>query len=273
MRSDEITFDPDYQYVLVINGKPATQYSDYISAKWEMEMLRKSNPQGQYEIRKQVCKLVPAPDPKKPLEEKWSAKYKKSINCSNPKGFSQRAHCQGRKKRLKEDQQDVEHVKKIIYKFLAFAKASLELDSLPKIKFYAVVPERDQPTFGRYHNDTHTLEVGIVNRQPMDILRTIAHELVHYRQQQDNVLGHGSGETGSPEENEANAGAGILMREFGKLHPKLFREAPIVSETIRKVGNKYRLVSKKSGRNLGTYNTRAEAKKRERQVQYFKHKK
>jgi hypothetical protein len=32
------------------------------------------------------------------LEEKWSAKYKKSINCNNPKGFSQRAHCQGRKK-------------------------------------------------------------------------------------------------------------------------------------------------------------------------------
>jgi pyrimidine deaminase RibD-like protein len=32
------------------------------------------------------------------LNEKWSQKYKKSINCSNPKGFSQRAHCQGRKK-------------------------------------------------------------------------------------------------------------------------------------------------------------------------------
>jgi len=30
--------------------------------------------------------------------EKWTKKYKKSINCSNPKGFSQRAHCQGRKK-------------------------------------------------------------------------------------------------------------------------------------------------------------------------------
>lgn len=32
------------------------------------------------------------------LKEKWSTKYKKSINCNNPKGFSQRAHCQGRKK-------------------------------------------------------------------------------------------------------------------------------------------------------------------------------
>lgn len=31
--------------------------------------------------------------------ETWSKKYKKSINCSNPKGFSQRAHCAARKKR------------------------------------------------------------------------------------------------------------------------------------------------------------------------------
>lgn len=32
------------------------------------------------------------------IEEKWSQKYKKSINCDNPKGFSQKAHCAGRKK-------------------------------------------------------------------------------------------------------------------------------------------------------------------------------
>ena len=33
------------------------------------------------------------------LQEKWSEKYKKSIDCNSPKGFSQRAHCQGRKKK------------------------------------------------------------------------------------------------------------------------------------------------------------------------------
>jgi hypothetical protein len=32
------------------------------------------------------------------LKEKWSAKYKRSINCNRPRGFSQRAHCAGRKK-------------------------------------------------------------------------------------------------------------------------------------------------------------------------------
>ncbi len=33
------------------------------------------------------------------IDEKWSQKYKSSIDCSNPKGFSQKAHCQGKKKK------------------------------------------------------------------------------------------------------------------------------------------------------------------------------
>jgi predicted RNA-binding Zn-ribbon protein involved in translation (DUF1610 family) len=32
------------------------------------------------------------------LDEKWSKKYKSSINCSHPKGFSQKAHCAGKRK-------------------------------------------------------------------------------------------------------------------------------------------------------------------------------
>ena len=39
----------------------------------------------------------------KKMNEGWSDKYKKSIDCSNPKGFSQRAHCQGRKKKVSEE--------------------------------------------------------------------------------------------------------------------------------------------------------------------------
>lgn len=33
------------------------------------------------------------------MEEKWSQKYKNSIDCNDPKGFSQRAHCQGKNKK------------------------------------------------------------------------------------------------------------------------------------------------------------------------------
>jgi len=39
---------------------------------------------------------------KKKIDEAWSKKYKDSINCSNPKGFSQKAHCDGKKKKMSE---------------------------------------------------------------------------------------------------------------------------------------------------------------------------
>jgi hypothetical protein len=39
----------------------------------------------------------------KVISEKWTQKYKSSINCSHPKGFSQKAHCAGKKKH-NEDQ-------------------------------------------------------------------------------------------------------------------------------------------------------------------------
>jgi hypothetical protein len=37
------------------------------------------------------------------VTEKWSQKYKSSINCSDPKGFSQKAHCAGKKKNESEE--------------------------------------------------------------------------------------------------------------------------------------------------------------------------
>jgi hypothetical protein len=62
-------------------------------------------------------KIVITKDQLETLLEKWTKKYKRSINCNNPKGFSQRAHCQGKKKNLKESKtaQDIpEENKKIL---------------------------------------------------------------------------------------------------------------------------------------------------------------
>ena len=42
------------------------------------------------------------------VKEGWSDKYKKSIDCDNPKGFSQKAHCAGKKKEVKEAFKDGE---------------------------------------------------------------------------------------------------------------------------------------------------------------------
>ena len=54
-------------------------------------MFGGGNPADKLSIRKGVAE-------EQELDEKWSQKYKSSINCSHPKGFSQRAHCAGKKK-------------------------------------------------------------------------------------------------------------------------------------------------------------------------------
>ena len=47
---------------------------------------------------KEILSMIADMRKKIGLDEAWSAKYKRSIDCDNPKGFSQRAHCAGRKK-------------------------------------------------------------------------------------------------------------------------------------------------------------------------------
>lgn len=56
--------------------------------------MLESHIRGLLEIYKSMRDHVPQDY----LEEKWSAKYKRSINCDRPRGFSQKAHCAGRKK-------------------------------------------------------------------------------------------------------------------------------------------------------------------------------
>jgi len=46
-------------------------------------------------------------------ESKWTKKYKDSIDCSNPKGFSQRAHCQGLKKKKMKKSQVIQELNKV----------------------------------------------------------------------------------------------------------------------------------------------------------------
>jgi len=103
----------------------------------------------------------------------------------------------------------------------------LGLKSLPEIKLVKHVQDTSQPTFGRYDNEEHNLTVGLNNRHPLDIIRTLAHELVHYKQDIEGRLDDMSGETGSPIENEANALAGIVMRNLNKKHPEFFNADPI----------------------------------------------
>lgn len=132
---------------------------------------------------------------------------------------------------LNEDIKGIEHHKKtfmdMFKKFLPIAMHYIKLKSLPKMKFEAHIHDDIQPTFGKYENAEKTLHVALMNRHPNDILRTLAHELVHYKQDTEHELEPDSGTTGSPHENEAHAIAGIVMRHFNKKYPEYLSSTPI----------------------------------------------
>ena len=119
-------------------------------------------------------------------------------------------------------------VSKFVNSFIDFAVDYLELDERPTIKIHTNVDAaKSDKSFGGYGG--HNIEVYAGNRHPMDLLRTIAHELVHYRQDLRNQLHADSGKDGSEHENEANSVAAIILRRWGKLHPEAFGLESIIA--------------------------------------------
>ena len=119
----------------------------------------------------------------------------------------------------------------LVQEFIQHTATELGIDPLPKIHLHTD-PEwsTSNQSFGRYDPDSHTLNVSMPNRHILDVLRTVAHELVHCSQnQQYNGLPDDAGETGSRWENDANARAGIIMRDWANTHPEHF-ELPALGE-------------------------------------------
>ena len=118
--------------------------------------------------------------------------------------------------------------------FVSFASDRLGLKSLPTIRY------KDQgerfASFGGYNPSTSEIVIQTKDRHPMDVLRTLAHELVHHKQREngeitdDNV--EESGKTGSKIENHANAKAGAMMRDFRNGREHLFDSGPLVEEFL-----------------------------------------
>jgi len=114
---------------------------------------------------------------------------------------------------------------KLAKEFVKFTVKELGLKSLPKnIKFEGDDYSAQHLTFGTYNPSTDEVVVVKGQRHPIDVLRTLAHELVHHKQREDGQ--ELDGEDGSNTENEANATAGQLMRKFRTLHPEIFNVGP-----------------------------------------------
>lgn len=110
----------------------------------------------------------------------------------------------------------------ILKRFQVFLKQQLHLTyDIPIILVDDAEFAKKIGAFGEI-SSKNVIYISIINRHPMDILRTVAHEYVHYKQYMEKSIHHRSSNAGSPTENQANAKAGELMRKYGQLYPELF---------------------------------------------------
>jgi len=135
---------------------------------------------------------------------------------------------------MNEDSDQLDHEKfgPMLDTFVQFASKKLGIQSLPQI---SLQKDEMQTSFGGYSPQNKSIVVVTKNRHPMDVYRTVAHELVHHKQNEDGNLGKdiaAEGSTGSPIENEANAEAGKIMRWFAKKNPDAFKSNQIVESVI-----------------------------------------
>jgi hypothetical protein len=115
--------------------------------------------------------------------------------------------------------------------FVSFASKRLGIKSLPTVG-YKQDTDDDFSSFGAYRPSEKSIVVATKNRHPMDIFRTVAHELVHHKQNEEGRIKDVAkeGSTGSPIEDEANAQAGVLLRHYAKENPTTFGASSLVEE-------------------------------------------
>jgi hypothetical protein len=111
--------------------------------------------------------------------------------------------------------------------FVEYATKRLKLKEQPKVTLVED-PEfsRQNHSLGGYNVDSKEIFVATEGRLTADILRTIAHEMVHRKQDEMGLIGDSvrDGATGSQVENKANSVAAILLREYGKLNKTIYNE-------------------------------------------------
>ena len=101
---------------------------------------------------------------------------------------------------------------------LLLCKRELDLQEMPAIDLVNDVDAiGNGSSFGEFDGGIRVVTKG---RHPMDVMRTLAHELVHWKQKTEHMELDGA--DGSDTENQANSVAGVIMRKFGQMYPEYF---------------------------------------------------
>lgn len=81
-----------------INTKGMFERIEKVDGKYVVYPKSGGDRLGTHDTYEDALNQLQAIEASKARNEDWSEKYKRSIDCNNPKGFSQKAHCQGKKK-------------------------------------------------------------------------------------------------------------------------------------------------------------------------------
>ena len=79
----------------------------------------------------------------------------------------------------------VDSIHKTLPDFVKFACDYLDIPDHPRIDIVDSVPGAEGVTFGAYKPEENTIYLVVQGRHPRDAMRTLAHELVHYKQDQE----------------------------------------------------------------------------------------
>ena len=109
--------------------------------------------------------------------------------------------------------------KLIVVKFLKFVNDELNINTPFKVKL-ATHRDDDLKTYAYYDKSQGFVKVYVPGRGVADVLRSLAHELVHHLQNQRQELDVDHPDIGGKIEDEANSVAGQLVKKFGYANPQ-----------------------------------------------------
>jgi len=120
---------------------------------------------------------------------------------------------------------------RLLKDFITFCQKKLILKSFPSLIFYS--KKAEGMTTGSFDIDGNEIHVLLSNRLVVDVLRTVAHELVHAKQKETGMLdielpkidpNDILGDINTPYENEAYEKAGNFVKEFCRLYTGMSKE-------------------------------------------------
>lgn len=117
-----------------------------------------------------------------------------------------------------------ETLKQEVGKFVKWTVNRLHIEKAPKI----ILSFNHAEAQGEHHTGKHiegsdNVWVYVKNRNLVDILRTVFHELVHWRQSELGMIKAGDSYPGSPIEATADMLAGKYIKIYGKANKQIFQ--------------------------------------------------